>query len=324
MKVYRAIEERGLSLAFHSGPNWGEPVFKSLNRFLSVHALGFSFYNILHLHQLGDQRHGRALPEAAGDLDRVRPRLGAVPDAAARSRVHAAPVGISAAEEEAVATTCATCTTRRSRWRVQDMGALEMHVPHDQCGDAAPVLLGLSALGLRPADRRSADLPFLSEKAKHNILGGNAARLFKLPPRNEKQKEQPAEVRQSHRRGLIRAKRVLRRAALRAARLHLAGLRPTAASPPRGSVLAGRCHGRSFSSTLDASTEKSRAAPDVLRTRRPGRIAMTKFISTTTACAVALLTATMLAPTARAAENWNFYHAPVGAELSPLRAAPRC
>ena len=33
------------------------------------------------------------------------------------------------------------------------------------------------------------DLPFLSEKAKHNILGGTAARLFKLPPRNDKQKE---------------------------------------------------------------------------------------------------------------------------------------
>ena len=33
------------------------------------------------------------------------------------------------------------------------------------------------------------DLRFLSEKAKHNILGGNAARLFKLPPRNEQQKE---------------------------------------------------------------------------------------------------------------------------------------
>jgi amidohydrolase family protein len=32
------------------------------------------------------------------------------------------------------------------------------------------------------------DLPFLSEKAKHNILGGTAARLFKLPPRNEKQR----------------------------------------------------------------------------------------------------------------------------------------
>jgi len=32
------------------------------------------------------------------------------------------------------------------------------------------------------------DLPFLSEKAKHNILGGTAARLFKLLPRNAKQK----------------------------------------------------------------------------------------------------------------------------------------
>jgi len=28
-----------------------------------------------------------------------------------------------------------------------------------------------------------------SERAKHNILGGTAARIFKLPPRNEKQKE---------------------------------------------------------------------------------------------------------------------------------------
>ena len=48
MKVYRAIEERGLVLSFHSGPNWGEPIFKSCNRFLSVHALGFTWYNILH------------------------------------------------------------------------------------------------------------------------------------------------------------------------------------------------------------------------------------------------------------------------------------
>ena len=37
--------------------------------------------------------------------------------------------------------------------------------------------------------RRIYDLPFVSEKAKHKILGGTAARLFKLPPRNAKQKE---------------------------------------------------------------------------------------------------------------------------------------
>src|SRR5262249_10485393 len=32
------------------------------------------------------------------------------------------------------------------------------------------------------------DLPLLSEKAKHNILGGPAPRLCKLKPRNEAQK----------------------------------------------------------------------------------------------------------------------------------------
>jgi hypothetical protein len=46
MKLYRAIEERGLVLSFHSATNWGENVFRGLNRFISVHALGFSFYNI--------------------------------------------------------------------------------------------------------------------------------------------------------------------------------------------------------------------------------------------------------------------------------------
>jgi len=33
------------------------------------------------------------------------------------------------------------------------------------------------------------DLPFLSDKARHNILGGTAHKLFKLPPRNEGQKQ---------------------------------------------------------------------------------------------------------------------------------------
>ena len=44
MKCYRAMEERGLVLSFHSGPNWGEPLFRSCNRFLSAHALGFTWY----------------------------------------------------------------------------------------------------------------------------------------------------------------------------------------------------------------------------------------------------------------------------------------
>ena len=64
-----------------------------------------------------------------------------------------------------------------------------MHLPHDQCGNPVAVRLGLSALGLRPAEHASGTCRSSSEKAKHNILGGNAARPFKLPPRNEKQRE---------------------------------------------------------------------------------------------------------------------------------------
>ena len=49
MKVYAALEERGLALAFHGGYNWGDRAFSSMNRFISVHALGFVFYNLVHM-----------------------------------------------------------------------------------------------------------------------------------------------------------------------------------------------------------------------------------------------------------------------------------
>jgi predicted TIM-barrel fold metal-dependent hydrolase len=49
MKTYAALEERGLSLAFHGGYNWGDRAFSSINRFISVHALGFVFYNLVHV-----------------------------------------------------------------------------------------------------------------------------------------------------------------------------------------------------------------------------------------------------------------------------------
>ena len=49
MKVYRAIEERGL-VARRSTPGrtGASRSSSACNRFLSVHALGFTFYNILH------------------------------------------------------------------------------------------------------------------------------------------------------------------------------------------------------------------------------------------------------------------------------------
>jgi uncharacterized protein len=71
---------------------------------------------------------------------------------------------------------------------VQDMGALETTF---RMINAETQLLYSSDYPHWDFDLPSTiyDLPFLSEKAKHSILGGTAARLFKLPPRNEKQKE---------------------------------------------------------------------------------------------------------------------------------------
>lgn len=48
MRLYAALEERGLPLGFHAAYNWQERSMEQLNRFISVHALGFPYYNMLH------------------------------------------------------------------------------------------------------------------------------------------------------------------------------------------------------------------------------------------------------------------------------------
>jgi predicted TIM-barrel fold metal-dependent hydrolase len=49
MKVFAALNERSLPIAFHSGPNWVERPFTVLGRFLGAHALGFPFYAMVQL-----------------------------------------------------------------------------------------------------------------------------------------------------------------------------------------------------------------------------------------------------------------------------------
>jgi predicted TIM-barrel fold metal-dependent hydrolase len=49
LPVYRAIEETGLPLGFHAGFSWLDRSFEQLNKFTSVHALGFPFFNMVHM-----------------------------------------------------------------------------------------------------------------------------------------------------------------------------------------------------------------------------------------------------------------------------------
>jgi hypothetical protein len=47
MPLYRMLEERGLPIGFHAGPDFA--VARSMNRFLSVHALSFATCNMVHM-----------------------------------------------------------------------------------------------------------------------------------------------------------------------------------------------------------------------------------------------------------------------------------
>jgi predicted TIM-barrel fold metal-dependent hydrolase len=187
MKVYRAMEERGLSLAFHSGPNWGEAVFKSCNRFISVHALGFTFYNILHLTNWVVNGMGERFPK--------------LPVIWIEAGLAWIPFLMQRLDHEYMmrSSECPLLKKKPSDYmrdmfyssqpmEIQDMKALECTF---RMMNAETQLLYSSDYPHWDFDLPStiSDLPFLTEKAKHNILGGNAARLFKLPPRNEKQKE---------------------------------------------------------------------------------------------------------------------------------------
>ena len=187
MKLYRAMEERGLALSFHSGPNWQEPVFRSCNRFISVHALGFSFYNILHCTNWVINGLGERFPKLP--VIWIEAGLAWIPflmqrlDHEYMMRPSEAPL-----LKKKPSDYMRDMYYSSQPIEIQDREALECTF---RMMDAENRLLYASDYPHWDFDLPSTiyDLPFLSEKAKHNILGGTAARLFKLPPRNEKQRQ---------------------------------------------------------------------------------------------------------------------------------------
>jgi predicted TIM-barrel fold metal-dependent hydrolase len=186
MKVYRAMEERGLAVCFHSAVNIGEPVFKSLNRFSSVHALGFPFYNILHLTNWVTNGLGERFPKLPviwieGGLAWVpflmqrldheyMLRVSEYPLLKKRPSDYMRDMYYASQPMERDDLAALECTFRMIRAETQLLYASDY--PHWDFDLPSTIW----------------DLPFLSEKAKHNILGGTAARLFKLSARNDKQR----------------------------------------------------------------------------------------------------------------------------------------
>src|SRR5436309_2557770 len=183
----RRAEERGLALAFHSAINMGEPVFKSLNRFASVHGLGFPFYNILHATNWVTNGLGERFPKLPviwieGGIAWV-PFLMQRLDHEFMLRPSEAPL-----LKKKPSDYMRDMYYSSQPMEIQDYEAMECTF---RMMNAETQLLYSSDYPRWDFDLPSTiwDLRFLSEKAKHNILGGTAARLFKLPPRNEKQKD---------------------------------------------------------------------------------------------------------------------------------------
>ena len=182
MRLYAALQAAGKPLAFHSGFHWGDKSMKQVNRFISMHAISFCYFNMIHL----TNWIINGLPERFPDLKViwVESGLAWVPfmmqrlDSEYMMRTSEAPccAGVPAIHAGHVLHKSAT-GDQQSQVDPGDDGS-------DQGGYAAAVRLGLAALGFRSADDDHPNLPFLSEQAKRNILGLNAARAFgfEVPP----------------------------------------------------------------------------------------------------------------------------------------------
>jgi uncharacterized protein len=178
MKTYAALEERGLPIAFHGGFNWLDQAFKTNNRFISVHALGFVWYNVVHM----TNWIVNGLPERFPNLKVIWMESGLAWVPFLMQRLDS--------EYMMRSNECPALKARPSDYmrkmyystqpmEIQDMGALQTTF---RMINAETQLMYSSDYPHWDFDLPSTiyDLPFLNEQAKKNILGETAAKVFNL------------------------------------------------------------------------------------------------------------------------------------------------
>lgn len=181
MRLYRAIEERGLPLGFHAGYTWADRGMEQLNKFLSVHALGFTVFNMIHMTNWVIN----GLPERFPDLDVVwiesglawLPFLMQRLDSEYMLRSSEAPL-LQRKPSEYIADMYFTSQPMEA---TDNLAALE--VTFDMI-NAETQLMFSTDYPHWDFDLPSViyDLPFLTDQGRKSILGQTAQRLFKLDP----------------------------------------------------------------------------------------------------------------------------------------------
>ena len=119
MKTYALLEEMGKPLAFHAAYNWNDQALSITNRFISVHALGFMWFNMVHMTNWVIN----GLPERFPKLKVMWIESGLTWAYSLMQRLdHSYMMRTSDARRSSAsrANTCARCTTRRSRWRCSE------------------------------------------------------------------------------------------------------------------------------------------------------------------------------------------------------------
>jgi predicted TIM-barrel fold metal-dependent hydrolase len=178
MRLYAMMEERNLPLAFHAGFNWGDGSLAQCNRFLSMHALSFVHCNLVHMTNWVIN----GLPERFPKLKVMWIESGLAWIPYLMQRLDS---------EYMMRSSEAPLLKRRPSEYIKDMYFSSQPIERDhpklveatfEAINAETQLLYASDWPHWDFDSPSTiwDLPFLSEKAKKNILGQNARRLFNL------------------------------------------------------------------------------------------------------------------------------------------------
>jgi predicted TIM-barrel fold metal-dependent hydrolase len=179
MKTYALLEEMGKPIAFHAAYNWDDRALGMTNRFISVHALGFMWFNMIHMANWVVN----GLPERFPKLKVVWIESGLTWAYCLMQRLD---------HEFMMRTSDCPSLKRKPSEYMREMyfSTQPMEVPEDlsileatfKMINAETQLVWSSDYPHWDFDLPSViyDLPFLSEQAKRNILGANAARLFGL------------------------------------------------------------------------------------------------------------------------------------------------
>ena len=182
VKTYALLEEMGKPIAFHAAYNWNDQSLSLTNRFISVHALGFMWFNMVHMTNWVIN----GLPERFPKLKVMWIESGLTWAYCLMQRLdHSYMMRTS---------DCPSLKRKPSEYmREMYYSSQPMEMPDDpsileatfKMINAETQLMWSSDYPHWDFDLPSViyDLPFLSESAKRNILGGNAAKAVR--PRHQ-------------------------------------------------------------------------------------------------------------------------------------------